>query len=53
MIVVSILLAFGIDAAWDAAQERRLEADYVGRLKSDLEADTARYAVGASTQEGL
>ena len=46
MIVGSILLALGLDAWWDGVQERRLELEYVERLKADLIADTTRFSVG-------
>ena len=36
VIVVSILLAFGIDAWWGVRGERRLEAEYVSRLQAEL-----------------
>jgi len=42
-IVVSILLAFGIQAWWEGRQERALELKYVERLRADLEADTIRF----------
>jgi hypothetical protein len=37
VIVVSILLAFGVDAWWDARQERAREESYLGQLAEDLE----------------
>ena len=46
VIVGSILLAFGIDAWWEGAQDRALETEYVARLKADLIADTARHNLG-------
>ena len=36
VIVGSILLAFGIDAAWEGGQERTLERDYLDRLLDDV-----------------
>jgi hypothetical protein len=44
VIVGSILLAFGIEAWWDGAQERELELEYVGSLIQDLRSDTASIA---------
>src|SRR3970040_2213054 len=41
MIVVSILLAFAIDAWWDSAQERSKEDSYLRQLASDLESTLA------------
>ena len=46
VIVGSILLAFGIDAAWEGRQERALELEYAERLKADLSGDTARMGTG-------
>jgi hypothetical protein len=43
-IVVSILLAFGIQAWWEGAQERELELEYVESLIEDLRSDTASIA---------
>jgi len=37
IIVVSILLAFAIDAWWDAAQDRSREMSYLSQLATDLE----------------
>lgn len=37
VIVVSILLAFGVDAAWDARQERRAEGVILASLVADFE----------------
>ena len=37
MIVVSILLAFAIDAAWDGREERQREHDLLVTLKADFE----------------
>lgn len=37
VIVLSILLAFAIDAGWESSQERQKEASYLGQLESDLE----------------
>lgn len=42
-IVVSILLAFGIDAWWESERERDLAASYVDRLRSDIEHDLEAY----------
>ena len=36
IIVASILLAFAIDAGWDARQEHTLERGYVARIAADL-----------------
>jgi hypothetical protein len=41
IIVGSILLAFGIDAGWDARQERELERSYIARIAADLRATQA------------
>jgi hypothetical protein len=41
VIVVSILLAFAIDAWWDSAQERSKEDSYLRQLASDLEGTLA------------
>lgn len=41
MIVVSILLAFAIDAWWDSAQDRSREDSYLRQLASDLESTLA------------
>jgi len=38
VIVISILLAFGIDAAWDQSQERAFRADLLELLRADFEA---------------
>lgn len=40
VIVGSILLAFGIDAAWDARQDRVQEAAYLGGILVDLSSDS-------------
>ena len=37
MIVTGILLAFGIDAAWESRQEDHQEAEYIAALKGELE----------------
>ena len=37
VIVVSILLAFGIDAAWQARTDRALERDLISALERDME----------------
>lgn len=37
VIVVSILLAFAIDAWWDSVQDRSREASYLAQLAADLE----------------
>lgn len=42
-IVVSILLAFGIDAWWEQEREQDLAASYVERLRTDIEHDLAAY----------
>jgi len=42
VIVISILLAFGIDAWWDATLERGLEREYLTRLEADLESGRTR-----------
>lgn len=42
VIVVSILMAFGIDAWWDATLERGLEREYLSRLEADLESGRSR-----------
>jgi hypothetical protein len=36
-IVVSILLAFGLDAAWDRAQEREAETEILSQLQEEFE----------------
>jgi len=41
-IVVSILLAFGIQAWWENRQDRSLEQQYLGRLSADLELGRAQ-----------
>ncbi len=35
-IILSILLAFGIDAAWDASQERAKEREYLAALRVEM-----------------
>jgi hypothetical protein len=45
VIVISILLAFTIDAAWDYSRERAREASYLGQLASDLENTLANNAL--------
>lgn len=37
IIVVSILLAFGIDAWWDGRQDRRLEAEYLAAILGEVD----------------
>lgn len=59
VIVVSILLAFAIDAWWDARQDLTLEHEYLERLESDLVSARERIggyaeryeAVGEATRE--
>jgi len=43
LIVVSILLALGIDTWWSGVQDRRLVADYVSRIEDDLSIDTVQW----------
>ena len=43
VIVVSILLAFGIDTWWAGTQERHLAATYVSRVERDVLLDIARW----------
>ncbi|HSM03478.1 MAG TPA: hypothetical protein VK858_02605 [Longimicrobiales bacterium] len=42
MIVVSILLAFGIDAGWGRYQDREDEREAIAQLRVDFEANAAR-----------
>jgi hypothetical protein len=44
-IVVSILLAFGIQAWWEGRQERRVELDILSGLRSDFEANREQLVV--------
>ena len=44
VIVGSILLAFGIDAAWDNVQERRTEREFLEALERDLVVNQAELA---------
>lgn len=44
VIVGSILLAFGIDAAWDRLQEREDEAEFLAALTRDMRANQAEAA---------
>ena len=44
MIVVSILLAFGLQAWWEGRGERSMEGAYLTRLVRDLHADTTELA---------
>lgn len=52
VIVGSILLAFGIDAWWEADQERDLERHYLGSLLLDLAADSAEVVRQLEITEG-
>lgn len=51
VIVASILLAFGIDAWWDDANERRAEQVYLGQLQEDLQRAERQLAAAADYQE--
>ena len=44
VIVGSILMAFGLQAWWERRQQQILEVQYADRLRSDLAADTLRFA---------
>ena len=44
LVVVGILLAFQLDRAYQAAQDRQLETRYLERLHADLSRDTAEIA---------
>lgn len=48
-VLIGILIAFGIDAAWDVRQDRRTEAAYLYSLHSELEAnrELLRASLGA------
>jgi len=50
-IVVSILLAFAIQAWWESADDRRTEQLYLERLIVDLQSDTALYRFTRSALE--
>ena len=39
IIVVGVLLALSVDDYWTDVQERRLEMDYLQRLRADIQAD--------------
>ena len=56
IIVVSILLAFAIDAWWDSAQERSREDAYLRQLVSDLEStleNNARFSALADSVDWI
>lgn len=44
IVVVGILLAFQVDRAYQASQDRALERRYLERLQADLQSDTAEVA---------
>jgi len=50
-IVVSVLLAFRIQAWWEETRERALEKEYAARLKVDLARDTLRMGQGTRQNE--
>lgn len=52
-IVASILLAFGLDAAWDRHTERREEVEELSRLEAELGANIERFAAEIVGQESL
>jgi hypothetical protein len=53
VIVVSILLAFGIDAWWDGRTQRRLEEDYLQALRVELRNAHAEISDDLDGQEEL
>jgi hypothetical protein len=53
VIVVSILLAFGVDAWWDARQERAREESYLGQLAEDLESTLENNATFGGRAESI
>ena len=44
IVVAGILLAFQVDRAYQASQDRALERRYLERLQADLQSDTAEVA---------
>lgn len=53
VIVVSILLAFAVDAWWDSRQERAREESYLGQLAEDLESTLMNNATFGGRAESI
>jgi hypothetical protein len=54
VLIAGILLAFQLDRAYQASQDRKLETRYLERLREDLQSDTAEvYRVVSLTAERL
>jgi hypothetical protein len=45
VIVMGVLVALGVDAAWEVRSERRQEMEYYRSLAQDVRADTAEYGI--------
>ena len=52
-VVISILIAFGIDAWWDSRAEHRLEAEYVSSLRSEIRAALGEVASDLESRRRL
>lgn len=52
-IVASILLAFGIDAWWDARSDRRAESQYLGALRVEFQNALLEISADLEDQEAL
>jgi hypothetical protein len=52
-VVVSILIAFGIDAWWDSRGEHRLEAEYLSSLRSEIHAALGEVASDLESRRRL
>ena len=52
-VVISILIAFGIDAWWDSRGEHRLEAEYVSSLRSEIRAALGEVASDLESRRRL